>query len=226
MSFFNKLMGSDDDKRIRTLEHPKDLKIGDMIEFELMDQQNLANRTFQVSDIWTLNYSSDTHFKTYFEVNDIDEKIRLNVQKEQIEVAMQVYPETLLEFFEEDDIAVILDPDSGVNHQLKSNIKMKKVPPELQGWVTKKYRQEGFEIAYRYSGDYRNKSLPEHRDSGEIECDYAWLVSDDRQFSLEFRVFDGGRTEVHFCAMIPLRKITGLWPKQSDLKQEENSGDF
>lgn len=209
-------MGRDDDEKLRSLEHPKDLQVGDMIEFELMEQEILANRSFQVSEIWTLNYSSATHSKTYFELNDIDEKIRLSVQKDHIEVAMQVLPETLLEIFEEQDIAIILDPDSGVNHQLKAKIKMKKLPAELKGWVTKKYNQEGFEIAYRYSGDYRNKSLPEHSDAGEIECDYAWLVSGDRQFSIEFRVFDGGRTEVHLCAMIPLRKIISLWPKQQD----------
>jgi len=209
------IFSKEEEQEVRELHHPKDLIIGDMIEFELMEQSLLANRSFQIKDIWTLNYGSDTNFKTYFELDDIDEKFRLCVIDDRLEVARSVLPETLLQVFNEEDIATILDPDTGVNHQLSVNIDMQDLPEDLVGRVSPKYRQEGFEIAYRYQGDYRKKGIPRHADEGEIECDYAWLVSDDRQHSIEFRVFDGGRTEVHLCAMLPMRKLTAMWPKSA-----------
>ena len=197
----------------RQLEHPRDLLVGDMVEFALMSQAGLTNKSFQVSKIWTLDLGGDRHKRIYFQLDDTETNIRLRVvDKDTIELGLEVYPETLLEVFSEADIATILDPDSGVNHRLKAIRSMTDLPQALVGWVVKKYRQEGFELAYRYEDDYRNKSLPEHIDGCEEGCDFAWLISDDRQHALEFRVFDGGRTEAHLCAYIPLRKIDALWP--------------
>ena len=197
----------------RQLEHPRDLLVGDMVEFALMSQAGLTNKSFQVSKIWTLDLGGDRHKRIYFQLDDTETNIRLRVvDKDTVELGLEVYPETLLKVFSETDIATILDPDSGVNHRLKAMISMTDLPQILAGWVAKKYRQEGFELAYRYEDDYRNKSLPEHVDGCEEGCDFAWLFSDDRQHALEFRVFDGGRTEAHLCAYIPLRKIDALWP--------------
>lgn len=197
----------------RQLEHPSDLLVGDMVEFALMSQAGLTNKSFQVSKIWTLDLGGDRHKRIYFQLDDTETNIRLRVvDKDTIELGLEVYPETLLKVFSEADISTILDPDSGVNHRLKAIISMTDLPQALVGWVVKKYRQEGFELAYRYEDDYRNKSLPEHIDGCEEGCDFAWLISDDRQHALEFRVFDGGRTEAHLCAYIPLRKIDALWP--------------
>lgn len=197
----------------RQLEHPSNLLMGDMVEFALMSQAGLTNKSFQVSKIWTLDMGGNRHKRIYFQLDDTETNIRLRVvDKDTVELGLEVYPETLLEVFSEADIATILDPDSGVNHRLKAKISMIDLPQILAGWVVKKYRQEGFELAYRYEYDYRNKALPEHIDGCEEGCDFAWLISDDRQHALEFRVFDGGRTEAHLCAYIPLRKIDALWP--------------
>jgi len=197
----------------RQLDHPRDLLMGDMVEFALMSQAGLTNKSFQVSKIWTLDVGGDKHKRIYFQLDDVDSQLRLRVvDNESIELSLEVYPETLLEIFSEDDIATILDPDSGVNHRLKATVAMDDLPAELVGWVTKKYSQEGFDLAYRYDDDYRDKLLPTHADGGEEGCDFAWLISDDRQYALEFRVFDGGRTEAHLCAYLPIRKIDSLWP--------------
>lgn len=217
MGLFDKLgFGSKEEKPPRSLNHPRDLQMGDMIEFSLMQQSDLSNRSFEVTDIWTLNYGSATHKETYFKLLDVDYSIRLKAINDQtFEIALEVFPDTVLSIFNEDDIATILDPDTGVHHHLKTQTELANLDEHLKGWVAPSYRQEGFEISYRYNGDYRDKALPQHTDAGEIGCDYAWLVSDDRQHSLEFRVFDGGRTEAHLCAIIPMRKIESMWPAKN-----------
>jgi hypothetical protein len=219
MGFFSQLgFGIPADSIARVLDHPRELQCGDMIEFSLLNQSQFSHKTLEVTQIWTLNFGDKHHKRVYFNLNDLQQNIRLSVlEDDRIEIACEVFPDTLLQIFKEQHLADILDPDSGVHHQLKSKIKnLDELPEELQGWVSKKYRQEGFEQAYRYNDDYRHKTLPEAIDSGEMACDYAWLVSDDRNFSVEFRVFDGGRTEAHLCAIIPLRKIEALWPAKQD----------
>ena len=198
---------------VRVLEHPRDLLVGDMVDFALMDQAVLNNQSFQVTKIWTLDLGGDKHKRTYFQLNDVDRNIRLRVCYDNVlELAQEVMPDIVLQIFSEADIVAILDPNTGVNHQLKANVSMDNLPTKIVGWVAENYRQEGFEMAYRYEDDYRNKSLPDWVDDVELGCDFAWLISDDRQHALEFRVFDGGRTEVHLCAYLPLRKIEALWP--------------
>ncbi|MCK5889973.1 MAG: hypothetical protein KAG19_08520 [Methylococcales bacterium] len=201
----------------RELNHPRDLLSGDMVEFALMSQAALMNRSFQVTDIWTLDLGGKKKKRTYFQLKDGNQVARLRVvNDDQIELGLEVYPETLLKIFSEEDIGDILDTETGVNHQLSMNVAMKSIPKELVGWVAEHYRQEGFELAYRYEDDYRKKSLPSTMDNGEEGCDFAWLYSSDRQYALEFRVFDGGRTEAYCCAYLPLRKIDALWPAKQD----------
>jgi len=201
----------------RTLDHPRDLLVGDMIDFALMKQPELNNKSFQVTSIWTLDLGGDNKKRIYFQLSDAGVKVRLRVVNDDtLEFGLEVYPEDLLSLFSQSDIESILDPDSGVNHQLKIKGKLKNIPPEFTGWVTKKYHQEGFELAYRYEGDYRLKSLPDSLEGNESGCDFAWLISEDREYAVEFRVFDGGRTEAHLCTYLPIRKIESLWPaKQS-----------
>ncbi|WP_428354259.1 hypothetical protein [Methyloprofundus sp.] len=126
----------------RQLDYPRDLLVGDMVEFALMSQSGLSNKSFQVSKVWTLDLGGDKHKRIYFQLDDVDSNTRLRVvDNESIELSLEVYPETLLEVFSEDDITSILDPDSGVNHHLKATVAMNDLPLELVGWVTKKYRQ-------------------------------------------------------------------------------------
>lgn len=201
----------------RTLDHPRDLLVGDMIDFSLVSQTELSNKSFQVTNIWTLDLGGDNKKRIYFQLGNADLNIRLRiVNDDMLELGLEVYPEQLLSLFSQADLENILDPDSGVNHQLKIKGKLKNLAEEFTGWVTKKYHQEGFELAYRYDDDYRDKSLPETLEGNESGCDFAWLISEDREYAIEFRVFDGGRTEAHLCVYLPLRKIESLWPAKQD----------
>ncbi len=84
----------------RQLEHPRDLLVGDMVEFNLMGQADLSNRSFQVTKIWTLDLGGDKHKRIYFQLDDIDSQIRLRVIDDTtFELGLEVYPDTLLKIF-------------------------------------------------------------------------------------------------------------------------------
>lgn len=197
----------------RTLDHPQQLQLGDMVQFEFCPQPQLSNRSFTVSRFQTLDSGGETEKRGYIWLQDGAQAIRiLAAAGESIEVAMELLPDDLLQLVDQEDVMDLLDPDSGNLHRLKAIVPPDQLPELLRGWGAAEYRQEGFVKAYRYEKDYRHRLMPPQRGGGEVGCDYAWLVSPDRQHRLEFVVFDGGRTEVYIATQLPIRKIRELWP--------------
>lgn len=208
-------LGKDAEQVARILEHPRDLLPGDIIRFGFSPHVELSNEGFTIDAVETLDIGGDASKLIYLKMSGPRHKIRLRIVDEQrIEVALEVLPETLFAAFKEDDLAHVLAPDSGDQHHLKPR-KQHKIAPALRPWVGGHYRQEAHLQAYLYADDYRDKLLPTDTDRGEIGCDYAMLMSDDREHSLEFRIYDGGRTESFLCAFLPVRKIEELWPGSS-----------
>jgi hypothetical protein len=202
-----------EDKGPRLLEHPRDLCPGDMLKFEFSAQAEITNKTFTVEKIWTLVTGEGAHNKRiYFGLVDSAVHVRLRVvDEDQIELAIEVLPEDLLAVFKKQEVIDLLASETGALGLLKTR-KLEKVPAQFHSWIAKVYRLEASLISYRFSGNYRNKPVPTEQGSGETGCDFYSLVADDREHSVEFRVFDGGRTEVHLCIVLPRRKIEELWP--------------
>ena len=54
MSFFGKMFGSDEEEDKRTiLEHPDQLRKGDIVKFGFLPQQELSNQLFEVAAVNT-----------------------------------------------------------------------------------------------------------------------------------------------------------------------------
>lgn len=215
MSWLNKIgLGgaTEEEAAPRRLEHPRDLSPGDMVQFEFAAQPEISNRTFTVTRLWALSTGEGSaHLQIYYGLQDGEQKIRLRViDEEQIEIAIEILPDPLLTIFKQKGVIELLESEDPMG--VLKRRKLEKVPDAFQPWTAPLYRREGVLLAYRFEGDYRTQPLPEAADSGEVGCDYHPLISDDRKHSVEFRVFDGGRTEVHLCTVIPRRKLEALWP--------------
>ncbi len=209
-------LGKDRDESPRILEHPRDLEPGDIIRFGFADQAEISGEGYTVDRIETLDIGGDATKRTYFLLSGVKHSVRLRiVDDDTAEIALEVLPDVLFAAFKEKGIGEVLAPDSGDQHTISTR-SLDKIPQEVQPWVGTKYRQEAHVKAYLYQGDYRNKALPATLNAGEVGCDYSLLVSDDRGRSLEFRVFDGGRTESQLCVFLPVRKIEELWPRSSE----------
>lgn len=208
--------GKDAEETARVLEHPRELEMGDIIRFGFAPQAAISNEGFTVDTIDTLDTGGDESKIIYFLLSGLRQSIRLRVlDDDRAEIALEVLPDALFSAFKEQELAEVLAADSGDQHQIASR-KQSKISTELQPWIGTMYRQEAHVKAYLYKTDYRNKPLPTTTDVGETGCDYSMLMSDDRERSLEFRVFDGGRTEVFLCAVIPVRKIEEMWPRNRE----------
>ncbi len=195
----------------RALDHPKDLKVGDIVKFGFAAQEAISNRTFKVEGITTLDLGGEAHKKTLFTIEGEGGRLRLAVVRdgrgERLELGRSVLPDDVEQTFPMEAFVDLLDPDTGVHHVLERIGE----PPHLAGWAGPVYRQEAGHNAYRYAGDYRKRALPLDADTGDA-FSYYLLVSDDRQFALEVQVYDGGRTEVYLLAHVALSKIEELWP--------------
>ncbi|QEP42627.1 hypothetical protein D5085_05455 [Ectothiorhodospiraceae bacterium BW-2] len=200
----------------RQLDHPEQLQQGDMVQFDFCQQPQLSNRSYTVTRFETLDCGGESSKRCYLWLKDGEQSIRiLAASGDQIEVAIELLPEDLLQLVEEQAVVELLNPDSGMLHVLEAVQPPQRLPDSLQGWGNEQYRQEGYLKAYRYATDYRHRTMPSAQNGGEIGCDYAFLVSDDRQHRLEFLVFDGGRTEVYIATLLPLRKFREFWPAAS-----------
>ncbi len=208
---FNRWSGSDKEVPSRVLESPKDLQVGDIIKFGFAAQEGIGNKTFTVEAINTSDLGGEDKKKTFFTIESTGERFRLavvgNGTDELLEIARQVLPDDVRQVFDVDAFINLLDPDTGVNHILERIAE----PAFLNGWTAPVYRQEAGHNAYSYSGDYRDRRLPDDADEGEA-FSYYFLVSDDRRFALEVQVYDGGRTNVYLITYLPVSKIEELWP--------------
>ncbi len=212
MSFFKNLFKREETQPPpRQLEHPKDLQPGDIIKFGFTSQTDISNETFRVKSIKTYDLGGDGKKKTVFTIESGKSVFELAIVDERgeefLEVSRPVLPETVEQIFDIRKFAHIFDQDSGVNHLLERIGE----PDHIAGWTAPLYRQEMGHQAYLHAGDYRERVLSRLADGCE-GFDYYLLVSDDRRFSIQIEVYDGGRTEVKLTIYLEISKIEELWP--------------
>ncbi|MBT3309640.1 MAG: hypothetical protein HN382_09000 [Gammaproteobacteria bacterium] len=199
----------------RSLESLRDLIVGDMVKFDFTSQAEISGKTFSVDALWTLSLGENTVDQLHYAgLVDGAQQVRVrSISADEFEVAISVLPQEVLSVFKEKELAEMLESDDDYLYLLH---RRKKAPDLYLSWTAALYRQEAFRMAYRFDGGFRETPLPDAVDSGEIACDYYRLVSDDRKHAIEIRVFDGGRTEVHFCIMLSMRKVEEMWPIQQE----------
>ena len=215
MNWFKKLIGGADDKEVapRSLDHPKDLQIGDVIKFGFCGLDDLSNVNAVVKEVNSYDLNSAQR-KTVFTLDAAGHLYFMAVRNERgaesIEIARLILPPVVDQLFGFDQFAKIIESDS-----VDGELKRKTEPGEIVGWTAASYFQEAYNEAYFHAGDYREKLLPSSKDNCSA-FDYYLLVSQDRKHALQIEVYEGSRTDVLLLAYLPVRAIEELWPaKQS-----------
>lgn len=211
MNWFKKLIGGADEQEAapRVLDHPKDLKTGDIIKFGFCGLDDLSNVSATVKEINTYDLSAGQR-KTVFTLDAAGPLYFMAVNNERgtetIEVSRLILPAVVEQLFGFDQFAEIIESDS-----VDGELNRKSEPVDIAGWSADSYFQEAYNEAYFHKGDFREKSLPSSKDNCTA-FDYYFLVSQDRKNALQIEVYDGSRTDVLLTSRLPIRAVEEMWP--------------
>lgn len=196
----------------RTLDHPRDLNIGDIIKFRYLPQREISNQQFEVTQVNTYDFEDRnlTEFvlrdhsnnQIYLAVNELNDEPFLAISK-------KIKRNIVEQLFDLDEFALLFDDEA-------NNIIHRQSEPEnMEGWTSDSYQQEIFsERGYFHKGDYRNTEVPQNEDDGD-DFDYYLAIDKSRQYVIEAEVYEGGETDVLITVRRPLTDIEEMWPKSN-----------
>ena len=200
------------EKNLRSLNHPRDLQIGDIVKFRFMPQAEISNQQFQIAKINTYDYE-DRKLTEFHLQGDNSEPIFLTVDETDdvpfLAITRKIQRATVETLFNLDEFAKVFDEEG------PTKLARKTEPEFLAGWTAQNYIQEIFgEVGFFHKADYRNQVVPECESEGERFENYL-LIDDTRQFVVEAEVYEDGETDVLISIRRPLSDIEELWPAQA-----------
>lgn len=197
---------------VKQLEHPKDLKKGDMLQmidsFALPPQ--LKGQMLHVIDINTYQYEyqNDTEFVLK---GDTGSSIFLTIENDDGEewanFSIKIQRQEVDELFDLDKFAEIFDSED-----LTDITRVNEVA-KFERWTTSHYKQQSHpSTAYYYNKDYRGQQIPQHvEDGGEpVEC--IDLADAEQDFAISIEVWDDGETDISLTLSRPMSDIVDLFP--------------
>jgi hypothetical protein len=196
----------------KQLDHPKDLKKGDMIQmidsFALPPQ--LKGQTLHVIDVNTYQYEYENDFELVLK-SDSGGSVFLTIENDDGEewanFSIKIQRKDVEDLFGLDQFAEIFDSED------LTTVKRINDVDKFERWTTTEYKQSSQpSTGYYYNQDYRGKTVPKDvEDGGEpVEC--IDLSDDDDDFSINIEIWDDGETDVSLTLSRPMSDIVDLFP--------------
>ncbi len=206
---FKSMFSKEEKNNVRQLDHPKNLKMGDIIKFQYLPQQEISNKSFEISAINTYDFE-DRKLTEFAFKGDTDVSIFLIVDETGDEpflsLSRKIARSDVEQLFDLDEFSELFDNE---DHSLINRLNE---PQSLQGWTAPQYRQEIYaEGGYFHKDDFRDKIVPDNEDAGD-EFEYYLAIDDTRQFTIEAEVYDGGETDIIVTIRRPISDIEEMWP--------------
>ncbi|WP_371376932.1 hypothetical protein [Thalassotalea aquiviva] len=215
MSFLKNLFNKDTPKQ-RTLNHPKQLRINDIVVFNdsFALPEILRGQQFQVTAVnsyefehqvvseWVLNGHDDTQLYLSLDEDDTTH-LKISLLVDEDHVGQLFCLDQFSEVFDEPGQA-ILDRQT--------------ITSPLAQWTCEAYRQNKFaQVGYFHRKDHRCTTLSEFegKDAGEPFELYA-LEGNHAQFSIDVEVWQDGDTDVFVNLFRPLTDIVDYFPGSLD----------
>ncbi|GEM_PF-2400099 len=216
---FRKLFGIGGDQAgSRSLEHPRDLRIGDMFKTGLDEHTDLSDTDFVVQKVTGLDLSAKSGFeRRIFHLGQTKSgfPLVLWVDKEKGEERLafaygadQPHVESQLNM---DQFVELFDPQR--NHLVVVDALPLAMPENP--WLAGHYVQDQASEVYWLDADPLQKQAGDTLSNDEQACDYFRLSSADGNAAIEVFIFDGGKTDVYFVKHLPLYKIEELMPAKN-----------
>ncbi len=196
-------------ERIRQLETPDQLMVGDIISLKYREllPPELRERQLEVSKIGTYEYSSGTNKEMVLKDED-NHLYFMSVENDDGDVSLcfakKISRQQVYALFNEQLFSQLWDghwPELGVQ----------KHPESLAGWLAQSYSQTiKDQQAYYYNRDCQGEDLAEASDGEELrfhECE-----GDDNHYGLNVEISDDGSTDVFLQVFCPTDVIEEMWP--------------
>ncbi|MBV1877049.1 MAG: hypothetical protein KUG79_05365 [Pseudomonadales bacterium] len=202
--------------KVRVLEEPGDLMVGDMIQ--LSDSFSLPPRlrkqNFKVVGVATQQFEHE--FSTCFSLEGVNhDLIDLTIERsggrQQAAFSLAIDRTQVEQVFDLDEFAAIFDDELPVQLSPTNTL-------DLQAWLAPQYQlQAQAETGYFHDQDCRQAGPSEYVGDGE-PFDYYCLVSADKTQAIEIEVYAGGETEVSLTLYRPREDIIDMYPAAQQIE--------
>ncbi|MFT6072595.1 MAG: hypothetical protein ACJARD_001644 [Alphaproteobacteria bacterium] len=215
MQFLKKLFGNDTPQDTRSaLDHPEQLRKGDIVKFGFLDQQDLSNQRFEVVAVNSYDFSNEKSYCLTLK-GEKGNNFWLSTYTEDGEeylcVSKKLSRGDVKTLFNEDAFAEVFEEGTG------TELQRLKVSDHLVEWTAPLYtEEEDCAKGYYHDGDYRDKSIPQYADEASA-LDYYLLEDDNEAYAIEIEVYEDGDTEVSATIYLDISVICEMWP--GDVKQ-------
>lgn len=195
----------------RRLEHPKDLRINDIITFKPRSvlPEELQGTTLTVKKVTCYEYSDG--LSPEFTLETAEGKIYSFTYDTEDDgdflcISRALSHEEIVSAFDEEQLGELWSEEF-------PTLETRELEAPLSQWLGEAYRQTLKETtAYFYDEDRRGKAPSEFVDPNAQELRYHECEGTPDQFSLNVEIWEDGDTDIYAQVSVPLNVIEEMWP--------------
>jgi len=193
------------------LEHPRDLRAGDIIKLRYLKQQSLSGKTFEVSQVNTYIYGNMCYPELVLKDRD-GNILFLMVEEEDGEESLafskKIGKADIRSVLSQEQLDAILKQGAG------TKVRIANKPEALKEWLVDKYTETDDHVKGVFlKGDARSLSDAEMKQTEPFSSHVLMDKSDE--YALEIEVYETGELELSVTVYLELNELEEMWPGKS-----------
>jgi hypothetical protein len=213
--FFKFLFGTGEPERgVRRLSHPRDLRQGDIIKFRYVEQPDISNKEFEVTQINTYIYG-DLCYPELVLKDRSGHLIYMMVEEEDgdeyLALSKKIQKSEIAEIIGADAMGRIATKGTGARISIQSK------PEELETWLADSYREVDDNVKGAFvKGDARYLSV---EDINRQEKFTSHILEDPtEEYAIEIEIYNTGEIESCVTVYHEIDEIEEMWPSSTPLE--------
>lgn len=210
MSFFKKLfgLGGDDEPKARRISHPRDLRAGDIIKFQYLDQSEISGKQFEVSQVNTYIYG-DLCYPEIVLKDTTGVLLYLMVEEEDGEeylaISKKIDKAKIRDLIPENVLQAVRSQASNIDLSIKSKLS------GFDDWLSTHYKCVDSNVKGSYlRGDARDLS---DEQIARREYFNSHIFEDSNgDYAIEIEAYKTGEIEASATIYKEIRDIEEMWP--------------
>lgn len=214
---FNWFKDSKTKTKPRQLNHPRDLRKGDLLTLKPRSivPENLQDATLTVESVQAYQYSEGL-VPEFVLRSTTGETLTMQVAEEEdgeyICFAKKLSHTQVISIFNEAEFAEVFGEDTA-----ELSVNKSAIPDTLLSWIGESYYQtikEG--VAFFYKDDRRGQGVSQFEDDDSEELRFHECEAHPDQYSLNIEIWEDGSTDVYAALSMPINVIEEMWPNGNE----------